>query len=201
MIKQLKANRALRKLLGKSAFTLDNLSDDSVVIGDYTYGRPAIHRWTNKHRLVIGRFCSISEGVKIIVDGNHRLDWVTTYPFGELLHDVAKNPDHPIGKGDMKIGNDVWIGMNATILPGVQIADGAVIGAGAVVVKDVLPYEVVGGNPAKHIAFRFSAEQILALMRIAWWDWDLDKIKREVPILQSEKLSEFIRTHDPGPRG
>lgn len=196
IIKKIKANQFLRKLFKKSIFTKDNInSSDKVSIGDFTYGVPEIYKWTNKYNLKIGKFCSIAKGVKLFVDGNHRIDWVSTFPFGEILNDVPKNPGHPIGKGDMEIGNDVWIGQEAMILSGVKIGDGAVIAAGSVVTKNVADYEIVGGNPAKSIKFRFSPEQIASLKKISWWNWELDKIKKEVPLLQSGDIDSFIKKH------
>ena len=195
MFKKLKSNRAVRKFFGKSIFTADTIDMEKVSIGEYTYGKPSIYRWTNSYNLTIGKFCSIAEGVKILVDGNHRPDWISTFPFGEIFHEIEKNAGTPIGKGDMHIGNDVWIGMDAMILPGVQIGDGAVIAAGAVVVKNVLPYEVVGGNPAVHIKNRFTEEQIVALKKIAWWNWDFEKVKKEAALLQSGDIDSFIKKH------
>jgi len=194
-LSRLKQNMFLRRLFKKSVFTADNIQMDKVSIGEFTYGKPSIYRWTNNYNVKIGKFCSIAEDVKILVDGNHRTDWIALYPFGEIFHDVAKNPGTPLGKGDMTIGNDVWIGMGAMILPGVSIGDGAVIAAGSVVVKNVLPYEVVGGNPAKSIKFRFTDDQIKSLEKIAWWNWDLEKIKKEAVSLQSSDIDSFIHKH------
>ena len=173
-------------------FSRDRIFKNNVRIGEYTYGVPKIHIWTGKYTLTIGKFCSISENVSIIVDGNHRSDWISTYPFSERIEGLAKNENHPIGKRDMVIGNDVWIGKNAMILPGVSIGNGAVIGAGSVVTKDVMDYEIVGGNPAKHIRYRFTADQIDRLLKIAWWDWPVDKVKENIGILESDNIEEFI---------
>jgi len=193
-----KNNAFLRKLYAhrpfqKSAFTADNINIKGVSVGQFSYGVPGIIKLTDAYTLSIGRFCSIAKGVCIIVDGNHQTHWISTYPFGHMIEGVPMRSDVTVGKGDMVIGNDVWIGCNAIILPGVQIGDGAMIAAGSVVTKNVADYEVVGGNPAKHIAYRFDPEQIKSLKAIAWWNWSLDKIKREVPMLQSENLIEFIK--------
>jgi acetyltransferase-like isoleucine patch superfamily enzyme len=165
---------------------------ENIQIGEFTYGTPQIYMFTRKYKLAIGKFCSIARNVRIVVDGNHRPDWITTYPFAETIDGFAKNPGHPAGKGDMIIGNDVWIGRDALILPGVQIGDGAVIAAGSVVTKDVRDYEVSGGNPARHIKNRFTDQQINELKRIKWWDWPLDKIKANQQLLQSSNIDEFI---------
>ncbi len=195
IINFLKNNQSLRKLFGKSIFTKDYVKLDRVNIGDFTYGKPEIYKWTNNYGLKIGKFCSIAKGVKIFVDGNHRTDWVSTFPFGEVINGIPKNPGHPTSRGDMEIGNDVWIGQEAMILSGVKIGDGAVIAAGSVVVKDVGDYEIVGGNPAKNIKFRFSPNQIEALKKIAWWNWELNKIKKEVSKIQSGDIDSFIKSH------
>jgi len=164
----------------------------NVEVGEFTYGKPEIHMFTSKYRLTIGKFCSIASRVIIIVDGNHRTDWISAFPFPEILGGLETNPGQPAGKRDMKIGNDVWIGHHTLILPGVQIGDGAVIAAGSVITKDVHDYEVVGGNPARHIRNRFTEEQISALKKIRWWDWPLDKIKEHYRLLQSPNVDEFI---------
>ena len=165
---------------------------DGVTIGEYSWGNPKIHKWTNKYTLTIGKFCSIAEGVNIIVDGNHRSDWVAMYPLSRILNNDFSNLGHPEGKGNMKIGNDVWIGMNAMILPGVNIGDGAVVAAGSVVTKDVLPYQIVGGVPAKVIRDRFPYSQMSALLRMQWWNWDVEKIRGAIPLLESDNIDKFI---------
>ncbi|MFB3763719.1 MAG: DapH/DapD/GlmU-related protein [Methanotrichaceae archaeon] len=129
----------------------------------------------------------------MIIGGEHRTDWVTTYPFGCEIEGFQRNPAYSTAKGDIHIGNDVWIGMNATILSGVTVGDGAVIGADSVISHDVGDYEIVAGNPAKHIRYRFSEDQIEALKRIRWWDWPIEKIKEFVPLLESSDISSFIR--------
>jgi len=170
----------------------DNLNK-YVSIGKYTYGDPIIYIRTYRYKVKIGKFCSISNNVKIIVDGNHRVDWISTYPFGEIFADIAKNKGHPLGKGDIIIGNDVWIGKDVLILPGVHVGDGAVIGAGSVVTKNVNEYEIVGGNPAKHIKYRFNEKQIILLKKIEWWNWPINKIKNNYNLLQSGNIDKFIK--------
>lgn len=192
----LKANKFLRFVFRKKGIYLkDKIQREGITIGEYTYGLPTIHKWTNKYQLKIGKFGSIAENVRIIVDGNHRPEWVSTYSFGELIPGVPKNPGHPEGRGNMEIGHDVWIGMSALILPGVSIGDGAIVGAGSIVTKNVGDYEIVAGNPAKHLKFRFTPEQITALKKIAWWNWDIEKIKKEIPLLQLGDVDGFIRKH------
>lgn len=177
----------------KILIDLDQGFKINLTIGEYTYGKPIIFQWHENYRVIIGKFCSISSNVTIIVDGNHRSDWVTTYPFGEIIGDIPKNPGHNKGKGDIIIGNDVWIGTDVIILPGVQIGDGAVIGAGSVVTKNVNDYEIVAGNPAKNIKYRFKEDQIKALKMIKWWEWPIEKIKKNVDLLQSSNIHSFIK--------
>jgi acetyltransferase-like isoleucine patch superfamily enzyme len=171
---------------------IHDLLSSNVHVGEFTYGNPEILIWTAKYHVFIGKFTSIADDVKIIIDGNHNTGWISTYPFGELIEGVPKNPEHPTGKGDIRIGNDVWIGYRAIIMPGVVIGDGAVIGAGSVVTKNVNDYEIVAGNPAMHIRYRFTEEQISLLKKIQWWNWSLEKIVKYANILQSDNIEDFI---------
>ena len=164
---------------------------NNIFIDKYTYGQPLILDWTHKYNLYIGKFCSIAGGVQIILDGNHRLDWISTFAF-HVIDGVQEKEGHPIGKANMKIGNDVWIGRDAIILPGVSIGDGAVVGAGAIVTKNVDAYSIVAGNPARHIKYRFTSKQIEKLKSIKWWNWDIEKIKKNVNLLRSENIDLFI---------
>lgn len=142
--------------------------------------------------LKIGKFCSIASGVTIILDGEHRPDWVTTYPFSIIFKKFSDLPWASTTKGDVIIGNDVWIGMDALILSGVTVGDGAIIGAGSVVARDVEPYAIVAGNPARLIRKRFDLETINKLLEIKWWDWDTERITENMPLLLSNKINEFI---------
>lgn len=118
---------------------------------------------------------------------------MTTYPFNALFPEHAMIKGHPKTKGDVIIGNEVWIADGTVIMSGVTIADGAVIGARSVVTKDVKSYEVVAGNPVRHIKFRFDKEIIKELLEIQWWNWETSKIDRFVPLLQSDDIRGFIR--------
>lgn len=164
--------------------------------GKHTYGNPKI-LWQNEDaKLIVGNFCSIASGVTIYLGGNHRSDWVTTYPFGHINQNIFNkfNGDgHPSTKGDVIIGNDVWVGSNVTIMSGVTIGDGAVVANNSHVVKNIEPYSLVGGNPAKFIKYRFSQEQIEQLLKIKWWDWEDDKINTFTPILCNNNIDEFIQ--------
>jgi acetyltransferase-like isoleucine patch superfamily enzyme len=163
--------------------------------GRYTYGRPKIHFENSGAKLVVGNFCSLASNINIYLGGNHRTDWVTTYPFGHINHEKFNNfngAGHPATKGDIIIGNDVWIGADVTILSGVTIGDGAVIANNSHVVKNVEPYTLIGGNPAKLIRHRFSDEQIDKLLQIKWWYWDDEKINKFTPYLCNNNIDEFI---------
>ena len=142
--------------------------------------------------LKIGNFCSIAAGVTIMLGGEHHPEWITTYPFNLALEDITCEDPNPYTKGDVIIGNDVWIGRKALILSGVHIGDGAIIGARSVVAKDVEPYSIVAGNPARLIRKRFDDKTIEKLLKIKWWDWDLEKIKENVPLLLSNNIKKFI---------
>lgn len=171
-------------------------TDPRVAVGRFTYGSPQFMLWDDKERIRIGAFCSIASDVVIFGGGEHRLDWVTTFPLRIALGDPKGGQDgHPATKGETKIGNDVWIGFGATIMSGVEIGDGAVIGARSVVSKDVCPYSVVVGNPARSVKRRFTDDQIAALLEIRWWDWSLDKITSCRDQLCSPDLQAFIAAH------
>ncbi len=137
---------------------------------------------------IIGKFCSIATGVKFMMCGTqgHNYNWISSHP----LHgfDDAFYPGHQ-WKGDTIIGNDVWIGAEAMIMPGVQIADGAVIGARCLVTKNVGAYEIWGGNPARLIKKRFTGDEIQKLLQIKWWDWDLETLKRNLNHLRSADIA------------
>ncbi|MCR6848078.1 MULTISPECIES: CatB-related O-acetyltransferase [Bacillus] len=163
-------------------------------IGDYTYSKvgPSIFSWNDETKLKIGKFCSLGEEVVFILGGEHRADWITTYPFNAFFNEGAHITGHPSSKGDIVVGNDVWIGYQSCILSGVTIGNGAIIGAKSVVTKDVPPYAIVAGNPAKFVRYRFPQETIEKLENLAWWDWDISVIKGAIPFLLSNKITEFF---------
>jgi acetyltransferase-like isoleucine patch superfamily enzyme len=170
-------------------------------VGKFTYGycNFKLHAWNDETKVHVGSFCSIAQNCQIILGGSHRIDRITTYPFGKIAKDIFTNFDgrgHPKSNGDIIIGNDVWIGLNATIMSGVKIGDGAVIAANSHVVKSVEPYAVYGGNPAKLIKYRFDFATIEALLSIQWWNWDNEKINDNLHLLCDEnRIDEFIATH------
>jgi len=181
--------------MDKIFYTKDFLKNfgDLVDIGSYTYGNPRLFHWGEDSKLKIGKFCSIADDVKIFLGGNHRMDWITTYPFSALKEEWPEAKDvkgHPATKGDVVIGNDVWIGYGATILSGVKIGNGAVIGAMAVVSKDVEPYSVVVGNPALEVKKRFSKDVIEKIENLKWWDWSDSEIRNYVKLLCSNNFDK-----------
>ena len=144
-------------------------------------------------KLKIGKFCAIANGVKFLMNGaNHNMDGITTYPFHVFGHGWEWVPKGLPSKGDTVIGNDVLIGYEAIIMPGVKIGDGAVIGGKSVVCDPVEPYHIVGGNPAKKMRKnRFTDEEIKMLLKIKWWDWDIEKVTRNLPILYSRDVKKL----------
>jgi len=156
------------------------ITQGKITIGDYTYidnthGQTKILCFKQSETVVIGKFCSIASNVRIFGGGEHNINLISTYPLKKFFQSYGVDPN-VISKGPTIIGNDVWIGMNSIILSGVSIGDGAIIGAGSVVTKDVLPYAIVAGNPAKLIRHRFNEKQIEKLLQIQWWNWPLEKI-------------------------
>lgn len=186
--------KVVNLLLKKIFYTKNIFSRKAYDIGDYTYGKPKVYDWGEGANLKIGKFCSISRDVKIFIGGNHRTDWITTYPFPSIQEwsEALEIKGHPATKGDVVIGNDVWIGNGATIFSGVKIADGAVIGGQAVVTKDVEPYNIVAGNPARVIKKRFDDDTINRLLKIEWWNWPTDKIKKNVKTLCSDDMKKLF---------
>lgn len=166
-----------------------------VEIGEYTtIPNVRILTWNSSDTVKIGKFCSIASGVKILGGGNHRIQRVTSYPLKYvLLYNMRKRTeDCSVSRGPTLVGSDVWMGINAIVLSGVTIGDGAVVGAGAVVSKDVPPYAIVAGNPAKLVGYRFSEKQIQDLLLIKWWNWDINKIKDNIDLFGD--VDKFIKT-------
>lgn len=193
-LKELKTNlnkdREQREYFDDNGKRMNNIE-----FGNFTYGNPTILSWGEKTKLKIGKFCSIAPNVTIFLGGEHRNDWVSTYPFNALLENYKHIQGHPKSKGDVIIGNDVWIGREAVILSGVKIGDGAVIGARSLISKDVEPYSIVGGNPGKLIRYRFANEIIDELLNIKWWDQELEEIAEIIPLLQSDNVSKIIKRY------
>ncbi|KHD26309.1 chloramphenicol acetyltransferase [Vibrio caribbeanicus] len=171
----------------------EQVTNPNILVGRHSYYSGYYHghgfddcaRYLNPDRddvdkLIIGNFCSIGSGAVFMMAGNqgHRSDWISTFPFFyQDDENFASASDGFVRAGNTVIGNDVWIGSEAMIMAGVTIGDGAIIASRAVVTKDVAPYEVVGSNPAKHIKFRFSPEQIEMLLEMQWWNWSDEQLK------------------------
>lgn len=194
----------------KQTVYLKNVVKSSdIIVGDYTMYNDFVNDPTqfernnvlyqypiNHDKLIIGKFCSIACGVKFLFNSaNHTLSSLSTYPFPLFYEEwdlekskVANSWDN---KGDIVIGNDVWIGYEAVIMAGVTVGDGAIIGTRAVVTKDVPPYTIVGGIPAKPIRKRFSDETIEALLNLKWWNWSDEKIRRNISVIQSGNIENL----------
>ena len=176
-------------------YTRETIPNPRYEIGAYTYGTPTVYDWEQGSILRIGKYSSIADDVTILLGGDHRADWVTTYPFATLKSawPTAEGIEGDQStKGDVVIGNDVWIGHGATILSGVTVGDGAVVAARAVVSKDVAPYTIVAGNPARPVKRRFSGSEIDALLRVRWWDWPDERVASHLDTLCSCDISRFL---------
>ena len=187
------------------------INDASITVGNYTmyndfvhdprefqFNNVLYHYYINNDSLVIGKFCSIACGAKFIfTSANHALGSLSTYPFpifyDEWALDAVNVTDAWDNKGDIVVGNDVWIGYEAVILSGVTIGDGAIIGARAVVTKDVPPYTIVAGVPARPIRKRFDEETIARLEQLRWWDWPEDEIRRNISHIQRGQIEAMLR--------
>lgn len=180
-----------------------------VIVGDYTYydDPEDVHNFEKSvlylfefmgDRLIIGKFCQIATGVRFIMNGsNHSMNGFSTYLFKVFGGQWAsKDPMQVVNKGDTVIGNDVWIGNSATIMQGIKIDDGAIIGTNSLVTKDVESYTIVGGNPAKEIRKRFNDETIRLLLALKWWDWDVQKITDNLEFITSGKIDELKRIYE-----
>lgn len=169
---------------------------DNVEVGDFSYGIPNIRMWDESVYCRIGSFCSMADNVTIMLGGNHRTDWISTFPFNDIMSQFEYIKGHPAAKGDVIIGNDVWIASNVMILSGVTIGDGAVIAANAVVTKDIPPYCVAGGNPIRIKKKRFKKAIIRKLLEMQWWNWEYEYIYDVIPYLQSNRVDKLIQYYD-----
>lgn len=189
----------------KGKIIQDHVTNPNIVAGKYSYysgyyhghsfddcARYLLPDRSDVDKLIIGSYCSIGTGASFIMAGNqgHRYDWISSFPFYymsevEYFHNSV---DAYQAAGDTIIGNDVWIGAEAMVMPGIEIGDGAVIGSRALVTKDVEPYTIVGGNPAKVIKKRFSEEEIAVLVKVKWWEWDEVILAEAIPIICSGNI-------------
>ena len=184
----------------KEIYIKPTIKNPNIVVGDFTYIADSEFESHVTHfydfigdKLIIGNFCQIGKGVEFVMNGaNHQMNAVSTFPFYTLEGWDQVPPsqnDLPL-KGDTIVGNDVWIGQYATILPGVQIGDGAIIGANSVIGSDVDPYTIVVGNPAKPIRKRFDDDLISILEKLKWWDKSIEEINNLIPLLTSNDLEK-----------
>jgi acetyltransferase-like isoleucine patch superfamily enzyme len=176
-----------RKPANKMPLLSELRNNSHVLVGRRTYGDPRIWRWVDRDgqwlggRIEIGSFCSIADDVSIFTGGEHNSDWVTTYPVRIKYGLAGRDRDgHPKTRGDVRIGNDVWLGAECVIMSGVTIGDGAVVAARAVVTKDVRPYAIVAGVPAAEIKRRFDDATVEFVHSLRWWEWPDAKIVAEV---------------------
>lgn len=187
------------------------ISNPNIIVGDFTIyndfandpklfekNNVLYHYPINHDKLIIGKFCSIACGAKFLFNSaNHTLSSLSTYPFPLFYEewglDIKKVTDAWDNKGDIIIGNDVWIGYEAAVMAGVTIGDGAIVASRAVVTKDIPPYTIVGGIPAKPIKKRFSEETIAGLQKLQWWNWAYPKIAQNIEAIQSGRIEELLR--------
>ena len=193
-IKQTLAAR-LRRFTGAGRSRLPFFLSDrypSEAMGTGSYGDLDIVRYDTTTGIRVGNYCSFASGVQAVLGGEHRPDWVTTYPFSALDTRFAAITGHPASRGDIVIGNDVWVGREAMIMSGVTIGDGAVVAARALVTRDVPPYAIVGGMPARVLRMRFDEATIARLRSVAWWNWPERKVARHVPLLLQGDIDAFL---------
>ena len=189
-------------------FLKNIVKNPNIIVGDYTYyddfdnvenfeKNVKYHFDFNGDKLIIGKFCMIASGVSFIMNGaNHLTDSISSYPFAIFGHEwenAMVGKTYP-SKGDTIIGNDVWIGHNVTIMPGIQIGDGVILATNSTVTKNVEPYSIMGGNPAKLIKKRFSEQQIKWLLNTQWWNWDIEKITKNVHILTGKNIETLMKS-------
>lgn len=190
----------------KLCFLKNTITNPNIIIGDYTYyddfeNVANFEKNVKYHfdfigdQLIIGNFCMIASDVKFIMNGaNHLTKSISSYPFaifGEDWKNAMEGKQYP-NKGNTEIGNDVWIGYNSTIMPGIKIGNGAIIASNSTVTRNVEPYSIVGGNPANEIKKRFTKEQIEKLLAIQWWNWDIEKITKNIQNLTDDNINTFI---------
>jgi acetyltransferase-like isoleucine patch superfamily enzyme len=180
-----------------------HLADGTLVMGTMSYYAPNVIKYTgDTGRVVVGNFASVAPDADFYVGGQHRTEWVSQYGLRAMLALPGAHEDgFTHGRGDIVVGSDTWVTNGCTVMSGVTIGDGAVVGTKAVVAKDVRPYAVVVGNPAREIRRRFSDAQIDALLRIRWWDWPTETVKAHVDLIASPNVDAFIARFDPAAGG
>lgn len=194
------------RILGREMIHLDydRLERTGVLkVGRHFGERPIVRGYYSAYdedaHISVGNFTGVHSSAVFIVAGSHHMEWITTYPIRDRLMG-KKGADGPFGRGTTEVGSDCWIGYESMIMSGVRIGHGAVVGARAVVTKNVRPYAVVTGNPAREIKRRFTDEQVEALLRIAWWEWPDEKVFELSDLICGPNIEEFIERFDPARR-
>lgn len=162
-------------------------------IGRGSYGPLEIETFGDTGTVSIGAFCSFAKGVCVLLGGEHRSNWITTYPFDRKYFFASGAPHSTYSRGDVVVGNDVWVGRGALILSGARIGNGAIIGAHALVRGDIPPYAIAVGNPARVVRYRFEAHVIQKLEKIEWWNWDDERIRDQLPRLMAEPMDDVVK--------
>lgn len=192
----------------RTVYLKNIITNPQIIVGDYTYydDPEDVYNFEKNvlylfdfigDKLVIGKFCQIATGVRFIMNGgNHAMNGFSTYPFKVFSNAWSKASLEVISKGNTVIGNDVWIGNRATIMPGVTIGDGAIVGTNSVVTKNIEPYTIVAGNPAREIRKRFDGETIQLLLSLKWWNWNVQKITDNLEVITSGKIDELKRIYE-----
>lgn len=191
--------------INRTVYLKNIITNPQIIVGDYTYYDDPVDVYNFEKnvlylfdfiqdKLIIGKFCQIATDVRFIMNGsNHALNGISTYPFKVFGEAWKEAPLEMINKGDTIIGNDVWFGNSATIMPGVKIGDGAIIGTGSLITKDVEPYTIVGGNPGKVIRKRFDDDVIDFLLRLSWWNWPIEKITDNIQLIAAGNIEALRR--------
>ena len=177
----------------------DEIKEGLLKCGKFSYGSPKIHRWGNKGKILIGSFCSFGPNIDIYMGADHRFDFITTSPLGADTFNNAFSKAHKnflLDRGDLIIGNDVWVGAESKIFSGIEIGTGAIIGAGSVIRKNIEPYTIVYGNPAKEISKRFNEKIIKRLLDSEWWNLNDDNINELSNLLLSNNVDSFLAKVD-----
>lgn len=188
----------------RTVFLKNIIKSPQILVGDYTYydDPQDVYNFEKNvlylfefmnDKLIIGKFCQIATGVRFIMNGsNHAMNGVSTYPFKVFGGAWSDTSMDVVSKGDTIIGNDVWIGNNVTIMQGIKIGDGAIIGTNSLVTKDIAPYTIVGGNPARIIRKRFDDKTIALLVKLQWWNWDIAKITQHLDLITNGDINNLI---------
>jgi len=180
-----------------------HIADGTLVMGNMSYYAPNVVKYAgDTGRVIIGNFASVAPDADFYVGGLHRTEWVSQYGLRAMLDLPGAHEDgFTHGRGDIVVGSDTWVTNGCTVMSGVTIGDGAVVGTKAVVAKDVRPYAIVVGNPAREIRRRFSDAHVDALLRIRWWDWPIETVKQHVELICSPDVDTFIARFDPAAGG